>query len=136
MLKLKKMKNKFVIVALLFFAVVSIAAVLPIKQVPPKFKNLKILPKNISEAKLDSIMDQYNYSLGVKCDFCHAKNKTGTDLAFELDTKSEKLIARKMMLMTYDINAKYFLEKPNRLDGQRITCNTCHNQKAYPAENK
>ena len=135
-LKMKKMKKQFVIIILIMCGVISIAAVLPTKQVPPKFKNLKVLPKNISEVKLDSIMDQYNYSLGVKCNFCHAKNKAGTDLAFELDTKSEKIIARKMMLMTYDINTKYFFEKPNRIVGQRVTCNTCHNQKPIPEESK
>ena len=131
---MKNLRNQFATVVIIFFAVSSIAAILPTKKNPPKFKNLKILPKNISEAKLDSIMDKYNFSLGVKCDFCHTKNKAGTDLAFELDTKPEKSIARKMMLMTYDINSKYFLEKPNRLEPQRITCNTCHNQKAYPEE--
>ena len=135
-MKNKILKNKILVTALLFFAVISLAAILPSKQVPPKFKNLKVLPKNISEAKLDSIMDSYNASLGVKCDFCHSKNIADTELAFELDTKSEKIITRKMMLMTYDINTKYFLEKPNRLVGQRVTCNTCHNGKAYPEENK
>jgi Photosynthetic reaction centre cytochrome C subunit len=133
---MKNLKNQTIIIGLLFFAVVSIAAIIPVKQNPPLFKNLKVLPKNISQVKLDSIMDKYNYALGVSCNFCHAKNKAGTELAFELDTKSEKEITRKMMLMTYDINTKYFYEKPNRLEGQRITCNTCHNQKAYPEESK
>jgi hypothetical protein len=133
---MKNIKNQFVIIVALFFVVVSIAAVIPAKQNPPLFKNLKVLPKNISQAKLDSIMDKYNYALGVSCDFCHAKNKAGTELAFELDTKSEKIITRKMMLMTYDINTKYFYEKPNRVEGQRITCNTCHNQKPMPEESK
>ena len=81
-------------------------------------------------------MDKYNYALDVNCDFCHAKNKAGTELAFESDAKPEKSITRKMMLMTYDINTKYFYEKPNRVEGQRVTCNTCHNQKAYPEDSK
>ena len=81
-------------------------------------------------------MDKYNYALDVNCDFCHAKNKAGTELAFESDAKPEKSITRKMMLMTYDINTKYFYEKPNRVEAQRVTCNTCHNQKAYPEESK
>jgi cytochrome c553 len=125
-------KNQIVITVLIVFGVITTAAVMPNKTIPPKYKNLKVLPKNITEAKLDSIMDQYNTSLGVNCDFCHTQK--GESLAFEMDTKPEKKIARKMMLMTYEINTKHFFEKPNRIDGQRVTCNTCHNKKAIPEE--
>jgi hypothetical protein len=125
-------KNQLVTIACIFLMVISFANILPNEKSFFKFKNLKVLPKNISEAKLDSIMDQYNYSLGVSCDFCHAKSKTNGDLVFESDAKPEKLIARKMMLMTYDINIKYFAEKPDRIKGQTITCNTCHRQNPNP----
>ena len=44
-------------------------------------------------------MDKYNYALDVNCDFCHAKNKAGTELAFESDAKPEKSITRKIIRM-------------------------------------
>ncbi len=41
----------------------------------PEFKNLQILPKDISEHDLDSVMHHFSQSLGVHCDFCHVKNE-------------------------------------------------------------
>ena len=41
----------------------------------PHFKNLKILPKDISEHDLDSVMHHFTASLGVKCNFCHVRNE-------------------------------------------------------------
>ncbi len=40
-----------------------------------KYKNLKILPQDISEQKLDSIMEFYSKALGSSCSFCHAAMK-------------------------------------------------------------
>ena len=66
------------------------------------FKNLKVLPKDISEDALDSLMDNFCVSLGVKCGFCHARNADTTihRLDCSLDTKDEKEAARSMMQMT------------------------------------
>ena len=119
-------KNITFIMGLIVFIVTSIAAALPNKAKPPKYKNLKVLPKNISEAALDKIMDSYNVALGVTCDYCHTKNNKTSDLIFESDAKPEKLVARKMMIMTNDMNKKYFK------GGEVISCITCHRQQAYP----
>ena len=79
----------------------------------PKFKNLRILPKDISEHDLDSVMHIFTASLGVKCNFCHVRNEEAKKMDFASDNKPEKEIARKMMLMAIDINKNYFrnLEK-------------------------
>jgi Photosynthetic reaction centre cytochrome C subunit len=76
---------------------------------PPErtFKNLKVLPKNIGEQELDSIMHTYTRGLGVKCEFCHVPT-TDRKTDFISDEKPEKNIARKMMRMTNKINKKYF----------------------------
>ena len=57
-----------------------------------KFKNLKVLPQDISESTLDSFMNLYCKALKVNCDFCHtpAKDIFGLtppngDLVFSLD---------------------------------------------------
>jgi transcriptional regulator of met regulon len=108
------------------------------------FKNLKVLPKNISERQLDSIMDTYNRALKVNCDFCHAKAKDITGLApandGSLDFAAEngmKENARRMMRLTIDINKQHFNydtipKKPDYLLNV-ITCNTCHRGNAFPA---
>ena len=81
-------------IPIIIFAVIlllsSLAAVLPEAKDQPKFKNLKVLPKNISEEKLDSIMDNFNYSLGVNCIYCHVRADKGDELNFVSDGKSEK----------------------------------------------
>jgi Photosynthetic reaction centre cytochrome C subunit len=128
-----KHSNNITTVIFLFLCIVTaFAAAIPNKEAPPKFKNLKVLPKNISEAALDKIMDGFNDALGVSCDFCHAKSNKADELNFASDTKPEKSAARKMMLMTYDINIKNFGGTKDRIQPQTIKCITCHRQKPYP----
>lgn len=74
----------------------------------PEFKNLQILPKDISEHDLDSIMHHFSQSLGVKCNFCHVRNEDAKKMDFPSDEKPEKNIARQMMMMSIDINKNYF----------------------------
>ena len=103
----------------------------------PKFKNLKILPKNISEKAMDSIMHYYTVSLNVTCDFCHYHNTLRDTWDMASDVKPEKLIARKMMTMTTGINAKYFPPEEGAKDQQLIqtvTCYTCHKGEAMPLD--
>src|ERR1700733_29670 len=71
------------------------------------FKNLKVLPKNISEESLDSTMTQFAISLGARCGFCHARKADTTQrgLDFASDAKEEKNTARDMMKMTAFLNA-------------------------------
>jgi hypothetical protein len=42
-------------------------------------RNLQVLPEDISDAQLDSIMKQYNKALGVSCNFCHTKRSDYPD---------------------------------------------------------
>jgi Photosynthetic reaction centre cytochrome C subunit len=102
-------------------------------------KNLKILPKNISHDALDKIMDEFKADLGVKCNFCHAPAKDGSNhLDFASDEKPEKEIARKMMRMTMKINKKFFeINHPMIGDSTlAITCNTCHHGEPHPEQHK
>jgi hypothetical protein len=128
-----KLYNNTAAVIFSFLGIVTaFAATIPNQELPPTFKNLKVLPKNISEAALDKIMDNFNYSLGVTCDYCHAKSDKADELKFASDAKPEKNAARKMMLMTYEINIKNFSGTKDRIKPQTIKCITCHRQKPYP----
>ncbi|MEO6488439.1 MAG: c-type cytochrome [Ferruginibacter sp.] len=107
---------------------------------PGKFKNLKVLPQDISERQLDSIMQSYDKALNVSCDFCHVQKKdmfsiapVTRELDFSIDD-SMKENARKMIRLTIDINKTYFYfdstVKPEYLNVVR--CNTCHRGNPFP----
>lgn len=95
-----------------------------------EFKNLKVLPQNISEKALDSIMGEFSISLGVRCGFCHARKADTTQrgLDFASDKKEEKEAARNMYKMTAYLNATYFnWNKSTRPDTiHYVVCYTCH----------
>lgn len=100
------------------------------------FKNLQVLPKDISKDSLDEIMDGFKAALGVKCGFCHAFDSSTRKLNFSSDVKEEKGIARYMMKMTAGINSTYFnFEKSTRPDTITIIkCQTCHRGNPHPDE--
>ncbi len=121
------MKNKFLVVlGLAAFVVIGIAAGKPITS---KERNLKVLPKDISDADLDSIMDTYSKHLNVACDFCHANSKINPqDLDYASDDKPEKEITRQMMRMTAAINKDFFDYTIVYKAGETmaVSCFTCH----------
>ena|SRR5215469_3171985 len=101
-----------------------------------EYENLKVLPKDISSKDLQSIMtDDFEDGLGVSCGFCHAAAPGGRGLDFASDAKPDKLIARRMMRMTIDLNKKYFSVHQPRIGSNAlvITCATCHKGEPFPA---
>ncbi|HEX3079743.1 MAG TPA: c-type cytochrome [Puia sp.] len=120
------------------FIIAGIAATTPPEA--PKYKNLKILPKNISKEDLDKVMDHFKTALGVKCSFCHAPSKDTAQKwpDFASDEKPEKLIARKMMKMTTKINKKFFADNKNEqgVAVPAVECMTCHRGSPHPDEHK
>ncbi len=116
------------------FVILGVAAVnLPYQ----KERNLQILPKDISDQKLDSIMQTYNIALGVKCEFCHTPVKNFKDsLDYASDAEPMKEDARKMMRMVIKINQENFHfdknQRPEYLN--TVTCKTCHQGEAFPPD--
>lgn len=98
------------------------------------WKNLKVLPKDISKDSLDHVMHGFTAALGVKCNFCHANNTGKMD--FASDEKEEKNIARYMMNMTAGINKTYFnSENSTQPDTINVVrCFTCHRASPHPDE--
>ena len=98
------------------------------------FKNLKVLPQDISKDSLDHVMHRFTAALGVRCNFCHVFNAGKMD--FASDDKPEKNIARYMFHMTGEINAKYFnMENSARPDTIAVVrCITCHHGNPHPNE--
>ena len=127
--------RKFFITIILLISVS--AGVAAINSEKNKERNLKVLPKDISDEKLDSIMQTYNIALGVKCNFCHVPMKNIADsLDYFSDADPMKENARKMMEMVIDINKKNFNFypeiRPEYLN--TVTCKTCHRGEAFPPE--
>jgi hypothetical protein len=128
------------------FVILGIAAT----NLPNKPRNLKVLPQDISDKMLDSIMHSYNKALGVGCDFCHAPFKKSNDLSYnpnkkttdglnyESDENTTKDEARKMMRLTIGLNRDYFYydstKRPEYLSV--VTCITCHRGDPMPADLK
>jgi Photosynthetic reaction centre cytochrome C subunit len=131
--------RKFIVVAAM--AAIVTTAVAFTAPAPPDngFKNLKILPKDISHEQLGKIMHGFNDALGVKCNFCHAPSKDTSQHHpdFASDDKPEKNIARSMMKMTVKINKKFFEAKHPFIGDSTlsVTCITCHHGSPHPEEN-
>ncbi len=132
--------KKKLITTIILFALVS-AGVAAVNAPKSKFKNLKVLPKDISDTKLDSIMESYNIALGVKCNFCHVSyNKLNfamkDSLDYAADTEPMKENARNMMRMVIEINKNnFYFDKniqPEYLN--TVTCKTCHRGEPFPPE--
>jgi hypothetical protein len=128
-------KRKMMVNVILFAGVgISIAAIEPSRN-NNEFKNLKVLPKDISKKALQQIMvDEFQDGLGVGCNYCHIQENGSLHLDYASDEKPEKEIARAMMLMTMDINSKYFgTEHPLIGDNaMTISCASCHHGTAHP----
>jgi hypothetical protein len=98
------------------------------------WKNLKLLPPNITHDELVATMRGYSRALGVRCDHCHVRIPNAPqgqeDMDFASDAKPEKAVARVMMEMTRDLNRNY-ISKVNEYSID-VSCITCHRGKGVP----
>lgn len=102
----------------------------------PRYKNLKVLPRDINKQQMDSVMKSWAASLGVKCNFCHVFNQEQKAMDFANDNNKHKNIAREMFRMTAKINKKYFDVDDSKevYADLEVTCQTCHNGKEHPSK--
>ncbi|HEX8097625.1 MAG TPA: c-type cytochrome, partial [Pyrinomonadaceae bacterium] len=87
------------------------------KPVEQTRKNIKVLT-GLKESQLFPVMNFFNASLGVRCDFCHVQN--GNEFDWPNDAKQEKKTAREMIKMTMEANKTAFG------GNNAVTCFTCH----------
>jgi len=96
---------------------------------PDSFKNLKVLPKTISQRALIDTMRGFALALGVRCVYCHV-GKEGQPLDsvnFASDDKRPKKVARVMMHMVMHINEEHLADVPDRPKPVVVVrCATCH----------
>lgn len=107
-------------------------------QIPEKFTNLQVLPKEIARDDLMQTMRRFSSSLGVRCNACHAPAPAATAggverMDFASDDKEQKRVARGMLRMVMDINGKYFPEMGRSPTPRTaVSCATCHHGAARP----
>jgi len=141
------MKKTFTTILLLLGCLVMIGGLFAFKSYSPEqdmyepqtqWKNLKVLPQDISKDSLFGLMENYSLALGVNCNHCHIPRKDDpSKLDFVSDEKIEKEIARGMIVMTDEINEKYFkphFPEPKPEQVLIANCVMCHRGTANPAK--
>ena len=129
----------------------------------PAPRNLKVLPKDTTQQDVVALMQTFTRGLGVQCTYCHSeqaplqlsveelqaqqaaappaagrgrgRGRGGPQIDFASDDKKQKQIARVMLAMTTDINARLAaaIHKP-AADITRVQCATCHRGVTNPAQ--
>jgi hypothetical protein len=106
-------------------------ATAPAQPPPPPMTNLQIYPKETPRTEIVATMQGFTQALGVQCTYCHVGQAPQFD--FASDTKPVKNVARKMILMAREVNAK-LPEATGKAaaDVTRVRCATCHRGVANP----
>src|ERR1044071_917768 len=76
------------------------------------YKNIQVF-NGLPASELDGVMSYMSAALGVGCTHCHTN-------PWDSDVKPAKLAARRMILMTRNINKENFSGNPV------VNCYTCH----------
>src|SRR5258706_7801858 len=124
-------RGRLTVLALLFTGTAS-------AQIPDKFTNLQVVPKDISKADLVMTMRNLAGALGFRCHNCHVGPDDLTGMDFAIDEKPTKKVAREMLKMVQSVNAT--LETlPPRAEPEAeprgsVTCYTCHRGAQRPPE--
>jgi tetratricopeptide (TPR) repeat protein len=102
-------------------------------QIPDKYKNLQVLPKEITKPELVEIMRNFAGALGVRCNHCHVGQNAATLEGFDFasDEKEQKKVARAMLRMTREIN-QTLLPATGRTRMVEVRCITCHRGQVKP----
>ena len=104
-------------------------------QLPTKFENLKVLPKDIGQRELIGVMRGFSMGLGVRCQHCHIgeEGQPLSEFDFVSDKKMTKRTAREMLKMVETINAEHIGKIAGLENGAlQVKCVTCHHGQARP----
>ena len=104
-------------------------------QIPEKFTNLQVLPKDISHDQLVQTMRSFASALGVRCMHCHVATNPQDMKTFDYasDEKETKKVARGMIKMTHEINAS-LMPQVGRTPVMSVRCITCHHGVTKPEQ--
>lgn len=108
-------------------------------QIPQRFENLQVLPRDIPRDTLVAIMRGFTASLGVRCTYCHIEREGavgggggGLNLNFPSDSLANKRKARWMLHMTDSINTRLVSLPSRDTPPTNVNCMTCHRGMSKP----
>jgi hypothetical protein len=119
----------------LMLATTSVASAQPAHKFPPdSLTNTKVIPHATPVIEVIGTMRNFTSALGVRCTFCHVGSES-IDLAeydFVSDQKRNKLVARQMMRMLAEVNARLDTIPGRTNPAVTATCMTCHHGVSRP----
>ena len=118
-------------------AALALCATAPAEaQIPQRFENLQVLPRDIPRDTLIAVMRGFTASLGVRCTYCHLEREGGggggLNLNFASDSLANKRKARWMLHMTDSINTRLASLPARDNPPTDVTCMTCHRGMSKP----
>lgn len=103
-------------------------------QIPDKFTNLQVLPKDIAKADLVMKMREIASELNLRCHNCHVGPDDLEGMDFATDEKPTKQAAREMLRMVQAVNAAVTKLPAREEPRQTLSCYTCHRGAQRPPE--
>jgi hypothetical protein len=105
-------------------------------QIPDKFTNLQVLPKDVPKRELVASMRGFASDLGVRCAHCHVGPDNLEGMDFASDEKRSKRVAREMLRMVSLIEATVVkLPGHEHESHPAVTCYNCHRGLKRPPRN-
>jgi tetratricopeptide (TPR) repeat protein len=96
-------------------------------QIPEKFENLQVFPREVPRADLIQRMREFSFGLGVRCTYCHTEPAEGVANPFASDAKPAKAQARAMLRMVAEINDTLLPRLPSHATpAVKVDCVICH----------
>ena len=106
---------------------------------PEPMTNLQVFPKDTTRAQINQMMNAFDDSLGIKCEYCHVQLTPGGKFDFASDDKREKRVARRMVQLRDSINSQLPTVTEKIAGGPggaptRLLCSTCHRGQPIPKQ--
>jgi tetratricopeptide (TPR) repeat protein len=102
-------------------------------QIPEKFENLQVFPKDLARPALVQRMREFSFALGVRCEHCHTEASPGVTNRYMSDALPAKRQARAMLRMVATINGTLLPQLPSHATpAVSVDCVTCHRGVSLP----
>ena len=100
----------------------------PGKWPPDSLVNVQVIAKTTAPVQVWGMMRNIAGGLGVSCTFCHVGNDTSPleQIDFASDQKRNKLVARQMMRLVQEVNARLDTIPARPTPTVTVNCATCH----------